>query len=524
MLQADAAAYIRRWPLAGATDALRRLAVAGLCGLVACADMSSEVQSALPVPLEERSPPEIDELDPVEDTGPWSLPEFSERGPSLLLNEVVSDNASTWDDGSGSFPDWIEIYNPTTEPVELGRVALSDKSGRVWYGQSGEIAPGAFTLLVANGQEGEYAAPFALDAEDEQLVLRVDGVGVDRLDLGVLDTDVAWVRVPDGGEWLPSIRTTPGAANVDPGETLDPSDLVFQTDSLWQIDIQLDAADLDALRADRLTYVEAGVIMPEGHYDRVGVRLKAYVGSSRTIDQKCGFKIDFNRYESNTWHGIETLTLNNLVQDNSYIHEMTTYRLVMEMGIPAPRIGYAWVRVNGADYGLYLIVESIDDRFLKRWFRDPTANLYEGAYGVDLYDNEIDSFELDEGVENGRPELYAVEAVMDGPATDAAIADLESLVDLDAFIDMMAVEAVSLHWDGYTTANNYRLYDDPDRGFVMIPWGADQTWASYSYAPYSGGGRLHTFCLANSGCRNRFADAMIRAADVTDSLPLRAEA
>ena len=50
------------------------------------------------------------------------------------------------------------------------------------------------------------------------------------------------------------------------------------------------------------------------------------------------------------------------------------------MGIPTSRTGYAQLFVNGEDYGLYLVVESQDDRWLKRNFEDRSGNLYDGKY------------------------------------------------------------------------------------------------------------------------------------------------
>ena len=47
--------------------------------------------------------------------------------------------------------------------------------------------------------------------------------------------------------------------------------------------------------------------------------------------------------------------------------------------MPASRTGYAYVRVNGSDYGVYLNVETLDDVSLPRWFAS-TGHLYEGTY------------------------------------------------------------------------------------------------------------------------------------------------
>ena len=47
-------------------------------------------------------------------------------GQTIQLNEIVSSNGDNLYDEDGDTPDWIEIYNPTSEPVNLSGFGLSD--------------------------------------------------------------------------------------------------------------------------------------------------------------------------------------------------------------------------------------------------------------------------------------------------------------------------------------------------------------------------------------------------------------
>jgi hypothetical protein len=445
--------------------------------------------------------------------------------PALVLNEVVAENRSTLVLPDGTFPDWIEVYNPTGTAVPLHWISLTDRSGRVWLGPAaGTLEPGARLLVYADEADGDDHAPFSLDSDGDDVTLAVGGYVTDRLSTGAVGHDVAWARLPDGGDWAPTLWTTPDAANdATASPSLDPTDDVFQVDTQHTVEITLSADAIASLTADRLTYVEGAATLDGMPYADVGVRLKAYVGSSRTIDQKCGFKIDLNRYlPGQEWKGLAKLTLNNMVQDNTYVHEYLAYTLWRAAGVPAPRVGYARVFVNGVDYGLYLVIESVDQSFLSQWYSDTSGPLYEGAYGVDLYDGYEASFDYDQGPDSDdRSDLTAVIDILDGEATDDAIAELETHVDLDEVLTNMAVEGLILHWDGYTTANNYRLYHDPvtDK-FQIIPWGADQTFLTLYYGPWSGRGRLFTFCLANRACAARYDQKLLDVADVMDGLDL----
>ena len=148
--------------------------------------------------------------------------------------------------------------------------------------------------------------------------------------------------------------------------------------------------------------------------------------------------------------------------------------------IPAPRVGYVRLSINDEDWGLYALVETTDDVFLSRWFADSSGSLFEGDYGTDLTHDGLSELEVDEG-DGDLTALTAIADVLSSEASDANIAQLDRLMDLDRLLLNMGIEAAILHWDGYTTANNYRLYHDPRTDRVtLLPWGTDQTFISLS--------------------------------------------
>ena len=113
----------------------------------------------------------------------------------------------------------------------------------------------------------------------------------------------------------------------------------------------------------------------------VGVRPEGQSGTSRTLDGKAAFKVKFNHsVPGQRLLGPKKLTLNNMLQDGSKVAETLAYEAFRAAGVAAPRTGYAYVQVDGEDYGLYLNVETLDQVSLRRWF-DSTKHLYEGDYG-----------------------------------------------------------------------------------------------------------------------------------------------
>lgn len=95
--------------------------------------------------------------------------------------------------------------------------------------------------------------------------------------------------------------------------------------------------------------------------------------------------------------GQEKLTLNNLHQDDTAIHEWLAYRIFGAVGVPAPRVGYAHVTLDGSDYGTYLLVETLDERdFLARNFPSTFAT-YEPLAGQDITPENVPKFDVDKG-------------------------------------------------------------------------------------------------------------------------------
>jgi hypothetical protein len=108
---------------------------------------------------------------------------------------------------------------------------------------------------------------------------------------------------------------------------------------------------------------------------------------------------------------------------------------------------------------LYVVKEGFDKRFLKRHFADVTGNLYEGGFVQDI----------DAGLEkdSGQPpedrrDLEALRAAVVEPDPATRWKRMAGTLDIDKFIDFMALEMMTCHWDGYTwNKNNYRIYFDP---------------------------------------------------------------
>jgi hypothetical protein len=273
------------------------------------------------------------------------------------------------------------------------------------------------------------------------------------------------------------------------------------------------------------------------------VRLKGGLGSFRTLAGKAAFKVKFNHsVAGQRFQGLKKLTLNNMVQDKSMIHETLAYASFRAAGVPAPRTGYAFVRVNGADYGVYVDVETLDDVALGNLF-DSTQHLYEGEYTDDVRPGGAGSFGVDEGSETNRADLDALIAAVDGVGPFSE--QVGALADLTEMTREWAVERYIAHWDGYAgwddsayrdlsqfggfSPNNYFLHSDAAGRFSMLPWGADQTWSPFvlpeGVRPIGfddGQAIMFTRCLADPSCAALYRSAVDGAASTIGALDLDA--
>jgi hypothetical protein len=310
----------------------------------------------------------------------------------------------------------------------------------------------------------------------------------------------------------------------------------FSLDEVHEVAIDVGESGEASLLAEPRQWVPASLTIDDTSFATVGVRLKGGAGSFIPLDGdypevsgdgngnpgKSAFIIDFNRYQSGVnFLGLKKLTINNLVQDDSGIHEFLGYSLFREGGVPASRSGYGMVTFNGEEKGLYALIEATDnDLFLDLWYDDDDGNLYEGEYGADLRQSSIDRFDQDNGDDESKADLATLVAALDAiPAGSDATSTLDQLFDLDTVLTFFATELYLGHWDGYAwSANNYFIHHElEDDTWFFMPWGIDQLFIE-ELGPYSGvmtgagpswnhGGRIQALCIGSPLCRSRLSEA-----------------
>jgi len=156
---------------------------------------------------------------------------------------------------------------------------------------------------------------------------------------------------------------------------------IFGTDII-SIEIIADEAEWQKMldNASREEYIMVDVVVNGTKFQKVGIRPKGnsslmQVASSNS--DRYSFRLKFDEYiKGQTCFGLESFVVNNMLGDNTYMKEYVSYELMKEIGVDAPCFGYADIKVNGKDWGLYLAVELYNDSYEQRVFGTTAGMLY----------------------------------------------------------------------------------------------------------------------------------------------------
>jgi hypothetical protein len=239
-------------------------------------------------------------------------------------------------------------------------------------------------------------------------------------------------------------------------------------------------------------YVECDVTEGATTWRHVGIRFKGNSSLSTAWSSgiyKMPLRLNFDKFEdeypdtkNQRYHGFDSLSLSNGAMDASLLRDKLGTDVFANAGVPAPATAFYRIFIDHSEgpiyFGLYTGIElPDDDSFLDRRFGGHEGNLYKpdgAAARWDVWDPET------LGKENNTDaadysDAKALFDALHGDRSDAAAwrAGLEAVLDVDAFLHWLALNAVVQDWDVYgQMAHNYFLYADPSDGgrFQWIPW------------------------------------------------------
>ena len=154
----------------------------------------------------------------------------------MLLSEVVSSNRYNFSTPAGNSPDWVELYNPTGETIQLKGWGLTDDMAdpHKFTFPDVSLSPGEYLVVYCTGpdqvEEAFLCAEFKISAAGETLALTTDeGHTLQILSVPALETDISY-GILDGA-YTYFLNPSPGEPNGgETSETGDFSSVTVQSD------------------------------------------------------------------------------------------------------------------------------------------------------------------------------------------------------------------------------------------------------------------------------------------------------
>jgi len=139
---------------------------------------------------------------------------------TLVINEFMASNQTTIQDPTGAYPDWMELYNNSSNTISLSGLYLSDNPAlqTKWaFPVTASLPANGYALVWLDGDtlQNGYHANFKLSAGGDQLYLSyANGTMVDSVVFGQQAVDVSTGRCVNGtGNFVVMGTATPGTAN-----------------------------------------------------------------------------------------------------------------------------------------------------------------------------------------------------------------------------------------------------------------------------------------------------------------------
>jgi hypothetical protein len=145
------------------------------------------------------------------------------QSQEVVINEFLASNSSiNTDPDFLSSADWIELYNPLDETIDLSGYFLTDNlddPGKWKFPDEVLLQPDGFLVIWADGKDTSltgHHTNFKLSKDGEAIALYdISGLIMDSVVYGAQAQDISFGRQPDGGQdWYSFDVPSPGMSNT----------------------------------------------------------------------------------------------------------------------------------------------------------------------------------------------------------------------------------------------------------------------------------------------------------------------
>jgi hypothetical protein len=175
------------------------------------------------------------------------------------------------------------------------------------------------------------------------------------------------------------------------------------------------------------------------------------------------------------------------------------YSEIAQRYMPAPKVAFVRLVINGEDWGLYLNQQQFNREYLIDFFGEGGGARWDvpgspnGRGGMEYLGEDVEPYralyQIDTSDDPERwVDLIHLFRVLNETPSNELVEALSPLLDIDGALRFLALEVVFGNSDGYwSRASDYYNYQDPDGLFHVMPHDMNEAFAAVGAGPGAGG-------------------------------------
>jgi hypothetical protein len=364
-------------------------------------------------------------------------------------------------------------------------------------------------LLHAQGGRG---GPPAVVQEDRPVLARFDRDRNGVLDRAERDSARVWLATQPAERGPGGFGGGRGGASapVTPGPRVAPADVphyptggFYDPSILRTLFVTFEQNDWEQeLAAFRRTDVDvpATLLVDGTTYRDVGVRFRGNSSYSMVPEgRKRPLALSLDAvHEEQALRGYRSLNLLNAINDPTFVRT-ALYAHIANQYLPAPRVNFVRLVVNGESWGVYPNQQQYNKDFVRDFFPGGNGARWKvpgspGARGgLEYIGDDIAAYRRHYEIKTKDDTaqwraLVTLTRVLNQTPADQLEAALAPLLNVDGVLRFLAVEMALVNSDGYwSRASDYSLYRDAQGVFHVIPHDMNEALGAGASGP---GGRM----------------------------------
>jgi hypothetical protein len=238
-------------------------------------------------------------------------------------------------------------------------------------------------------------------------------------------------------------------------------------------------------------------------YKDVGVHFRgasSYMAVPETRKRSIGLTINYV-HDNQRLLGYRSLNLLNSAGDPTFMRT-ALYHYVARQYLPAPKVNWVRVVINGESWGVYPNAQQINGDLTKEWWKGEKGSRWKvggspmGRGGLAYLGDDPASYKGIYDIKTkDTPEAWAhlinLTKVLNQTPADKLEKALAPILDIDGALKFLAVDKALMNADGFwARASDYTLYEDAGGKFHLIPWDANETFREPERMGRGGGGNI----------------------------------